>query len=244
MAATWLRRVGLLALFGLASMAPAGADVPTSSFKRLTDPGATFTSPDSQIRVEQYSTETKDQDLLYQFWAFDKKHEHGTLLNPGETTDVAGYPAGFRFSPDSQWLVRMQKLGAGYHTLFLYRRDGLKFSSATPKPLGEMAWDFFYSQPLAKEIHREPKDFDSLGHTSVHLVKGMEENYAWLGERWPDSRYVVISLSFDSQGEDPHLPWVEDWRCVYDTKTGQFSIPASFIENNTRTVTHPEPARK
>jgi hypothetical protein len=33
----------------------------------------------------------------------------------------------------------MQKLGAGYHTLYLYRRNGLKFSPATKKPRGAEA---------------------------------------------------------------------------------------------------------
>jgi hypothetical protein len=51
------------------------------------------------------------------------------LLNPGEGDDLAGYRAGFRFSPDSQWLVRMQKLGSGSQTLFLYKRKGLNFHS-------------------------------------------------------------------------------------------------------------------
>jgi hypothetical protein len=37
----------------------------------------------------------------------------------------------------------MQKIGSGYHTLFLYRRTGDQFSSATPKPFGDMAWDLF-----------------------------------------------------------------------------------------------------
>lgn len=245
MSASWLRCAGFVALFGLASMATASADSPGSMFKRLTDE-KDFFSPDRRVHVEQFAKKTGDdfRPTQYQFWTFDGKREHGSLLNPSEDADAAGYPAGFRFSRDSQWLVRMQKLGAGYHTLYLYRRDGLKFSSATTKPLGEMAWDFFYSQPLAKEIHRAPEDFDSLDHASAHLVKGMEENYAWLGERWPNSRYVVVSLSFDSQGEDPHLPWVEDWRCVYDTKTGQFSIPASFVENNTKTVKYPDPVHK
>jgi hypothetical protein len=29
----------------------------------------------------------------------------------------------------------------------------------------------------------------------ANLVKGLEENYASLGQHWPDNRYVVISLS-------------------------------------------------
>jgi len=244
MAGRRIRRIGFLALFGLASVATASADGPAIKFKRLADPEATFTSPDRQIRVEQYSTETAKQDLLYQFWTFDAKHRHGTLLNPGETSDVAGYRAGFRFSNDSQWLVRMQKLGAGYHTLFLYRRYGTRFSSATPKPLGELAWDYFYSQPVARQINREPKDFDSLDHAQANLIKGLDENYAWLGQHWPANRYLVISLSFDSQGEDKPGPWVEGWRCVYDMKTGEFSIPPDFVNTNVKAVMFPDPARK
>jgi hypothetical protein len=228
MAGRWIRRTGCLLLFGLASIATASADSPASKFRKLADPAATFTSPDRQIRVEQYSTETTERDLLYQFWTFDGKHGHGTLLNPGETTDMAGYRAGFRFSKDSQWLVRMQKLGAGYHTLFLYRRNGTRFSAATPKPLGELAWDYFYSQPIAKQINRDPKDFDSLDHAQAHLVKGLDENYAWLGRPWPNSRYLVISLSFDSQGEDKPGPW----------------IPPDFVDNNAKAVRFPDPAGK
>ena len=147
----------------------------------------------------------------------------------------------FRFSLDSQWLVRMQKLGAGYHTLYLYRRNGLKFSPATKKPLGELAWDYFPNQPTARRMHRKPKDRDSLDHLQANLLKGMEENYAWLGQHWPDSRYVVITLSFDSQGEKPKRPWIEGWRCVYDTKTGTFSVPAVFADHNAQARKTPKP---
>ena len=167
-----------------------------------------------------------------------------SLLNPGETTDLAGYPAGFRFSPDSQWLVRMQKIGAGFQTLFLYRRNGFEFSAATPKPLSEMAWDYFWALPVSRKLHRNPKDRDSLSHVFAALVKGMDDNYAWLGLHWPDSRYVVISLSFDAQGEDKPLPYIEDWWCAYDLKTGTFSVPAAFAKHNAKAFTTPRPKRK
>jgi hypothetical protein len=157
---------------------------------------------------------------------------------------VAGYPAGFRFSRDSQWLVRMQKLGAGYHTLFLYRRDDDQFSQATPKPLGDMAWDYFFSQPMSRKMHRKSRDRDSLNHLQVHLLQGMDDNYAGMGKHWPDSRYIGLALSFDSQGEDQPLPWIEDWRCVFDTKTGQFTIPPDFASHNAGTVKLPDRHRK
>jgi hypothetical protein len=120
----------------------------------------------------------------------------------------------------------MQKQGAGYQTLFLYRRKGYRFPPATTKPLGDLAWDYFFTTPASKGMHRDPKDPYALDHAFVGLVKGMEENYAWMGQHWPDSRYVVISLSFDMQGEDKPGPWIEGWRCVYDLKSGAFSVPS------------------
>jgi hypothetical protein len=144
-------------------------------------------------------------------------------------------------SPNSQWLVRMQKLGAGYQTLFLYRRNGYQFSPATTKPLGDLAWDYFFTTPASKGMHRDPKDRYALDHAFVGLVKGMEENYAWMGEHWPDSRYVVISLSFDMQGEEEKTPWIEGWHCVYDLQARTFSVPPDFAENNAEAVKYPEP---
>jgi hypothetical protein len=54
----------------------------------------------------------------------------------------------------------------------------------------------------------------------------------------------VISLSFDAQGEDKPAPWIEDWWCVYDVKTGAFSVPPAFAEHNAMTVKTPRPKRK
>ena len=142
-----------------------------------------------------------------------------------------------------QWLVRMQKLGAGYQTLFLYRRDHLRLTSATAKPLGDLAWDYFFSLPVSKRMHRNPKDRYSLGHAQAILLKGLEENYAWLEQHWPDSRYLVISLSFDVQGEEKPSPWIEGWRCLYDMKTGAFSVPSEFSRHNARAVKSPRSRR-
>jgi hypothetical protein len=229
-----LRKTCILLLLALATAAPASADGPRGGFKLKAD--GTFISPDKTMRVEQYSRDLKDWRVLHQFWTFDGDHRHAFLLNPGEDDDVAGYAAGFRFSPDSQWLVRMQKQGAGYQTLFLYRRNGYRFSPATTKPLGDLAWDYFFTTPGSKGMHRDRKDPYALDHAFAGLVTGMEENYAWLGQHWPDSRYLVISLSFDMQGEEIKTPWIEGWRCVYDMKTESFSVPPDFAENNAKAV--------
>jgi hypothetical protein len=236
----WLGRIAILLLVGLVTVAPASADGPGRQFKHLTDEAVA--SPDGRLRVEQYSRNVGD-DVLHQFWTFDQKRR-GTFLNRGEGADLAGYAAGFRFSPDSQWLVRMQKLGAGYHTLFLYRRNGDRFSSATSRPLGDLAWDYFFGLPVSRDMHRDPKDPYSLNHAQALLLGGLEENYAWTGQHWPDSRYLVISLSFDIQGEEKPSPWIEGWRCVYDVKTGNFSIPSDFADHNARALKLPGQSRQ
>ena len=234
-----LRKTGIVLGLALAMVAPANAaDGPQPDFK-LDRKTKVFRSPDRTLRLEHYAKKQEDGSYAFQFWTFDKAHRHAFLLNPGEEgDDVTSYAAGFRFSPDSQWLVRMQKLGSGSQTLFLYRRDGFQFSPA--KPLGDMAWDYFFTTPTSKGMHRDPESPYGLGHAFVALVKGMEENYRWMGKRWPDSRYVVISLSFDMQGEDDKTaPWIEDWHCVYDLKTGAFSVPPDFAENNAKAIKQP-----
>jgi hypothetical protein len=235
-----LRETWIALLLAFATVAPASAGGPKAGFK-LNPEATVFTSPDQKVRVEQYSKDTKDGGLLYQFWTFDRDRRHTFLLNPREGDDLAGYAAGFRFSPDSQWLVRMQKLGAGYQTPFLYRRKGYQFSPATTKPFGDLTWDYFFSTPASTGMHRDPKDPYALDHAMVGLVKGMEENYAWLGRHRPDSRYIVISLSFDTQGEEKPSPWIEGWHCVYDLRTGAFSVPPDFADNNAKAVKNPRP---
>lgn len=232
-----IREALMVLLLCHAAAVPAFAAGPQANLK--TDPEDTFVSPDKTLRVEQYSRVSDDLGALYQFWTFDGNHRHASLLNPGEGHETAGYAAGFRFSRDSQWLVRMQKLGAGYQTLFLYRRNGFQFSPTTTKPLGDLAWDYFFTTPDAQGMHRDPKDPYSLDHAFAGLIKGMEDNYDGLGQHWPDSRYIVIGLSFDMQGEEIKGPWIEGWRCVYDLTTGQFSVPAAFAENNAKAIKAP-----
>ena len=184
MSGGWLRKIGFLLLFGLVTATPAGADSPGNELKRLEDPDDTFTSPDGQVSVEQYSKKKGEYDLVYQFWTFDRNHQHGALLNRDDS-DPPEYRAGFRFSPNSQCLLRMQKLGASYQTLFLYRRNGFQFSSATPKPLGDMAWDYFFSQPVSRKMHRKSGDRDQLDHNQVNLLQGVDDNYASMGSIGP-----------------------------------------------------------
>jgi len=237
----WILGIGLLVLAAMAA-APVRAEGPAPDLKRLEDKDDTFKSPDKSLVIEQYARNGGDDGFSYQFWIFDKNHKNAFLLNRDEDKDLAHYPAGFRFSPNSKWLVRMQGTGAGFQTLLLYKRDGNRFVPATGKPLGDLAWDYFFTQPASKDMPTEP---DELNHKRADLLKGMEENYAWLGVKWPDSRYIVISLGFDIQGNERPTPFIQAWRCVYDTQTGQFSVPASFAEHNAqaRKLPKPKPAR-
>ena len=237
----WILGIGLLVLAAMAA-APVRAEGPAPDLKRLEDKDDTFKSPDKSLVIEQYARNGGDDGFSYQFWIFDKNHKNAFLLNRDEDKDLAHYPAGFRFSPNSKWLVRMQGTGAGFQTLLLYKRNGNRFVAATGKPLGDLAWDYFFTQPASKDMPTEP---DELNHKRADLLKGMEENYAWLGVKWPDSRYIVISLGFDIQGNERPTPFIQAWRCVYDTQTGQFSVPASFAEHNAqaRKLPKPKPAR-
>jgi hypothetical protein len=62
----------------LATVAPANADGPGPEFKLLTDPDDTSTSPDRQVRVEQYAKDMGDEGYLHQFWTFDDNHQRSS----------------------------------------------------------------------------------------------------------------------------------------------------------------------
>jgi len=182
----------------------------------------TFTSPDGSLSVVTKSTVMPNGDYHFDFWIVSKDGRRQSLLNRGETGMTSSYPAGFRFSVNSQWLVRMQKIAAGESTLFLYHREGLRFVPATSRQLGDLAWDFFSTQPdssYASSAELSPE---------TDLVAGMDNNYVSLGEHWSDSRYVVIDLS---SGESATYP-LGPWRCMYDTQTGHFSVPPEMAKFN------------
>ena len=88
-------------------------------------------SSDGAITIEQYLNKDTD-DWKWQFWV--RRQGAFTLLDP----ELADYPAGFRFTNDSKWLVRMQKTGSRESTLYLYRLGPQGFVPATKKPLGDL----------------------------------------------------------------------------------------------------------
>ena len=207
-------------LCGLAAGTSAFAAGPPDGYKLNDDHNEI--SPDKSTTVQQYAREGKDGGSSWQFWA-----RHGdsfTMLGP-EQDD---YAADFRFTNDSQWLVRLQKTGSGEGTMYLYHLTAKGFVTATKKPIGDLAWDFFNSRPESKKVQRP--DF----HFYVGLLKGIADNYKSLGETWPDSRYIVIGLDGELEPTRTHhqLFIIRGWRCRYDLTTGKFDVPDSFAKDN------------
>ena len=168
----------------------------------------TATSPDGTTTIEQYKRADSDDDLTWQFWA---RHQNEmTMLQP----EQPDYPAGFRFTNDSQWVARMQKTGSGEQSLYLYKLGPQGFVAATAKPLDDLAWAYFKSRPDSRKVPKP--DF----HMVAGLVKGVDDNYHWMGENWPDSRYLVISLSGSVSPNSRHgqIDALNGWHCRYDLK--------------------------
>jgi hypothetical protein len=190
------------------------------------DPEYTGTSPDGATTIEQYAKTVPDGSRTWQFWAH--RSDNAVLLTP----EQPDYPAGFSFTKDSQWLVRMQKTGSGESSLYLYRLRPEGFAAATTKPLSDMAWAYFYSLPVSRRITKP--DF----HIEAGLLKGTDDNYRWMGVDWPDSRYLVISLSGEvsSRGMRGRIASVQGWRCRYELETGSFDVPPDFLEHNAKAI--------
>ena len=221
--------IGLLVVCGIgvwgigtAAAQPAG---PPAGYK--IEEKYTQKSPDGAITIEQYLNKDTD-DWKWQFWA----RWQGTfrLLDP----ELADYPAGFLFTNDLKWIVRDQKLGSGESTLYLYRLDPHGYVPASNKPLGDLAWAYLKTRPDWRKIKKEPEY-----HISANLVKGIEENYRWLGVDWPANRYLLISLSGDAdiKSRKPmQTSVVRSWSCRYDLQTGKFDVPALFSDHNAKAV--------
>src|SRR5262249_49622830 len=207
---------------GTAAAQPAG---PPAGYN--INPEFTRTSPDGAITIEQYLNKDTE-DYKWQFWV--RREGTFTLLDP----EPADYPAGFRFTNDLRWLVRMQKTGSGESTLYLYRLGPQGFSPATKKPIGDLAWAYLKTRPERRKVKKDPEY-----HISADLLKGTDENYRWLGIDWPANRYLLITLSGDAdiksrKQQQTHV--VHCWRCRYDLQTGKFDVPPLFSDKNSKSV--------
>ena len=200
---------------------------PTADYK--INPDYTSTSPDGTTTIEQYSKTDADGDYTGQFWA--RRQDKPTMLKP----EQPDYSAGFRFTNDSKWLLRMQKTGSGEQNLYLYKLGPQGFVAATPKPLDDLAWAYFNSLPVSRKIPKP--NF----HMVADLVKGVDDNYQAMGENWPDSRYLVISLSGSVLPTSHHgqIDALHGWRCRNDLQSGKFDVPPDFDEKNAKAIAPP-----
>lgn len=221
--------IGLLVVCGIGVCSISTAAAPPAGPPAGYNINAEFTekSPDGAIAIEQYENKETD-DYKWQFWV--RWEGTFTLLDP----EPADYPAGFRFTNNLKWLVRMQKTGSGESTLYLYRLGPRGFVPATKKPLGDLAWAYFKSRPEWRKVKKDPEY-----HISANLLKGTEENYRWLGVDWRENRYLLISLSGDADiktRKPMQTGVVNGWRCRYDLQTGKFDVPPLFSNDNAKAV--------
>ena len=126
----------------------------------------------------------------------------------------------------------MQKTGSGEASLYLYQLVRRGSVAATAKPLDELAWAYFWSLRESKKVRKA--DF----HIEADLVKGTDDNYRSLGESWPDSRYLVISLSGEVEPNRHHgqIRSLDAWRCRYDLQKGTFDVPPDFLNDNAKAI--------
>jgi hypothetical protein len=218
--------IGVLVV-GLWSIGTAAAQQASPPAGYNIDPEFTKTSADGAITIEQYLNKDTD-DWQWQFWV--RRQGSFSLLDP----EPAGYPAAFLFTDDLKWLVRAQKTGSGEQALYLYRFTPQGTVPAGKKPLSDLAWAYFKTRPEWRRIKKEPEY-----HVSAGLLKGIEDNYRWLGVDWPANRYLLIALSGDAdvKGRKPmQTGVVNGWRCRYDLETGKFDVPAVLSANNAKAV--------
>jgi len=205
---------------GTAAAQPAG---PPAGYN--IDAEFTKTSPDNATTIEQYENKG---DYKWQFWV--RRQGTFTLLD----REPADYPADFLFTKDLKWIIRLQKIGAGEATLYLYRLTPDGYVPASKKPLGDLAWAYLKTRPDWRKIKKAPEY-----HVSANLVSGLEENYRQLGVDWPENRYILISLSGDAdiKGRKPMQTSVlTDWTCRYDLQTGKFDVPALLSRHNAKAL--------
>ena len=116
--------------------------------------------------------------------------------------------------------------------MYLYHLDPQGFVAATAKPLSDLAWAYFKHRPESRKI-RKP-----ISISKRVLVKGTDDNYRSLGQDWPDSRYLVISLTGEVSPNSRHGQFrsVRGWHCRYDLQKGMFDVPPDFAENNAKAI--------
>jgi len=169
-------------------------------------------SPKKSFWIEHHGTISAD-DFRTQVWlvGVHDRNERHILFQPDDID--ARYDPDILISPDEKWLVRTQKRGSDEIYSALYRRrDGLTFKE-TPG-LQDKAWRFL-ALSLGLAPSRVPPH-----HRYMSCIR-------WVGPT------QFILLLWGSNCPDYGL---DDWRCVYDVQSGQFSVPKKFAGRNRRAL--------
>lgn len=221
-------------LIGLLMACSIGASAVATAAPPTTPPAGyaiaekhTKTSPDGATTIEQYLNQETDE-WKWLFWA--RWQNTFTLLDP----EPAGYAAGFIFTKDQKWIVRLQKTGSGEQTLYLYRLTPQGWLPASKKPLGDLAWDYMKTRPDWRKIVKAPEY-----HEAAYLLEGIDDDYRKLGVNWPANRYLLIGLSGDAdvnRRKREQTGVVNGWHCRYDLETGKFDVPPLFSRDNAKAV--------
>jgi len=217
----------IVCAIGVWGISTAVAQLPGPPAAYTIEPEYTKTSPDGAVTIEQYVNKGTD-DWKWQFWA----RRQGTFTQLGPEQD--DYPAGFVFGNDLKHIVRIQKIGSGTSTLYLYRLGPQGYVAASKKPLGDLAWAYMKTRPDWRKIRKAPEY-----HDNAFLEDGLEDNYRSLSVDWPANRYLVITLGGDAdiKGRKPmQTSVVHGWRCRYDLQTGKFDVPPVFSADNAKAV--------
>jgi hypothetical protein len=177
-------------------------------------PEKTVTAPDKSFRIKQYA----NKDWNWQIWIFPSS---GTGEYPlTKAGDFSGYAGYFEISPDSNWVLRIQKIYSGTITAYLYHRDSKgSFAPHGNAILENQAWDFLTTQP---DI--QPEQIPAF-HKEIDFVE------------WRDNQYLILALSgihFLKLNDKGDLTrWIiNDWRCAYDLNKKRFIMLPDLIQRN------------
>ncbi len=115
-------------------------------------------------------------------------------------------------SPDGKWFVINDRPGRGECEPRLFKQQsGLKFTEVKEAKIQQKAIDFFIR----------------CNKFAGHIRKRMFEESIVESTLWSDdSNSLLLRISKGQTGEPI---WVNDWRCIYDLKTGKLSTDLNIL---------------
>ena len=84
-------------------------------------------------------------------------------------------------------------------------------------------------------VFASPKVSKPDSRIEADLVKGIGDNYRSLSQSWPDSRYLVFSLSDEASHHHGQIQSLEAW-AVAGTICKQADVPPDVLKNNAKAL--------